>query len=191
MAAPQELQCDRSKLAQLLAEELTPDEEQSVCHHLDKCESCQRALEELAAGKSLWGELQSHQSGAPTTDLWHQQESANQDESNVWIDSFLHLLDPTDDPHMLGRLGCFEIRGVIGRGGNGIVLKAFEPRLNRFVAIKVLAPAMASSAAARRRFEREGRAIAAVSHEHVVPIYAVDEHRGATSSRRTCFWRTT
>src|SRR5262249_3623607 len=50
--------------------------------------------------------------------------------------------------------------------------------LNRLVAIKVMAPQLAAVAAARRRFAREARAAAAVSHEHVVPIYAVDEFRG-------------
>src|SRR6185436_4940175 len=96
---------------------------------------------------------------------------------DAWVEHFLDLLDPTDDPEMLGRLGCFEVRGIIGRGSTGVVLKALEPRLNRFVAIKVLLPALAANGAARQRFEREGQAIAAVSHEHVVPIYAVDEHR--------------
>ena len=46
------------------------------------------------------------------------------------------------------------------------------------MAIKVLAPQLAAVAAARKRFAREARAAAAVSHEHVVPIYAVDEFKG-------------
>ncbi len=60
----------------------------------------------------------------------------------------------------------------------GIVLKAFDPALNRFVAIKVLPPALARGEVARRRFAREARAAATVSHEHVVSIYAVDELDG-------------
>jgi hypothetical protein len=57
-------------------------------------------------------------------------------------------------------------------------MKALEPRLNRYVAIKLMSPVFTSNGSSRRRFEREGRAVAAVSHEHVVPIYAVDEHDG-------------
>ena len=44
-------------------------------------------------------------------------------------------LDPTDDPAMLGRFAGYEIVGIIGHGGMGIVLKGFESSLNRYVAI--------------------------------------------------------
>jgi WD40 repeat protein len=60
----------------------------------------------------------------------------------------------------------------------GVVLKALDPALRRVVAIKVLAPQLAGSATARKRFLREGRAAAAVAHEHVVPIYEVGEAAG-------------
>jgi len=55
----------------------------------------------------------------------------------------------------------------------GIVLKGWDASLRRIVAIKVLAPHLATSSAARRRFVREAHAAAAVAHEHVVPIFAV------------------
>jgi hypothetical protein len=57
----------------------------------------------------------------------------------------------------------------------GIVLKAQDTRLNRAVAVKVLAPELAANAAARKRFVREAQAAAAINHPHVVTIYAVDE----------------
>ena len=60
----------------------------------------------------------------------------------------------------------------------GIVLKAFDPALNRPVAIKVLAPQLATSGSARQRFAREARAAAAIRNEHVVAIHAVDEWKG-------------
>src|SRR5207245_8297072 len=63
-------------------------------------------------------------------------------------------------------------------GGMGVVLKAFDPSLHRVVAIKVLAPQLATSGTARRRFTREAQAAAAVSHDHVVTIHAVDEANG-------------
>ncbi|HND51778.1 MAG TPA: serine/threonine-protein kinase, partial [Pirellulaceae bacterium] len=59
-------------------------------------------------------------------------------------------------------------------GGMGVVLKAFDTELNRPVAIKVLAPHLAASGAARQRFAREARAAAAVVHEHVVAIHNVE-----------------
>ena len=75
---------------------------------------------------------------------------------------------------MLGRLGRYEIERVIGSGGMGVVLKAHDTELNRPVAIKVLASYLAHSGAARQRFAREGRAAAAVVHEHVVAIHNVE-----------------
>ena len=86
----------------------------------------------------------------------------------------LEFLSPSDDPTKLGRLGPYEIVKVIGRGGMGIVLKGFDAALNRHVAIKVLAPQWMHSTAARHRFAREAQAAAAVVHEHVIAIYAVD-----------------
>ena len=90
----------------------------------------------------------------------------------------ISFLAPSDDPAALGRIGPYEAVGLIGRGGMGVVFKAVDRSLNRFVAIKVLSPALAHTATARQRFAREARAMAALSHEHIVPIYAVDEHQG-------------
>ena len=59
-----------------------------------------------------------------------------------------------------------------------MVLKAFDPTLGRAVAIKVLSPQLATSAAARSRFAREARAAAAVVHDHVVAIHSVDSWNG-------------
>ena len=59
-----------------------------------------------------------------------------------------------------------------------IVLQARDPALNRVVALKILPPLLAANPLARARFVREARAAAAVVHEHVVPIYAVDEVAG-------------
>ncbi len=84
-----------------------------------------------------------------------------------------HILDPPTHPEMLGRIDQFEIEGKIGSGGMGIVLKGLDRNLNRSVAIKVLAPHLASNGTARQRFAREAQAAAAVVHPNVVPIYAV------------------
>ena len=85
----------------------------------------------------------------------------------------LAMLNPTDDPEMLGRLGGYEVSGVVGSGGMGVVLKAFDRPLDRTVAIKVLAPHLATSGAARRRFAREAKAAATVLHPNVIAIHGV------------------
>ena len=88
------------------------------------------------------------------------------------------FLDPPAEPGDLGRFGPYRVQGVIGRGGMGVVLRAFDTSLHRLVAIKVLAPELAANASARRRFLREARAAASVVHDHVVTIHAVDEAKG-------------
>ena len=77
-----------------------------------------------------------------------------------------------------GRIGPYQVVGKLGEGGMGVVLKAFDPGLNRFVAIKFLSSLLAQSAVSRLRFQREARAAAAVKHPHVVTIHAVGEHEG-------------
>ncbi|HVK10030.1 MAG TPA: WD40 repeat domain-containing serine/threonine protein kinase [Gemmataceae bacterium] len=83
------------------------------------------------------------------------------------------FLTPSDTPGHIGRLDHFEVLEVVGRGGMGVVLKALDPKLHRLVAIKLMSPHLAVSSAARRRFEREAKAVAAVKNEHVVAIHDV------------------
>jgi hypothetical protein len=87
----------------------------------------------------------------------------------------LHFLEPSARPGALGRLGHYEVLEVVGQGGMGIVFRAFDEKLHRVVAIKALLPALAGNGAARQRFVREAQAAAAVSHDHVVSIHAVED----------------
>ena len=76
------------------------------------------------------------------------------------------------------RLGPYEIGGSIGAGGMGEVYRARDPRLGRAVAIKVLPQHLASDPDALARFEREARAVAALSHPNILAIYDVGSDRG-------------
>jgi serine/threonine-protein kinase len=69
----------------------------------------------------------------------------------------------------------FEVRRLIGLGGFGQVWEAWDVRLGRAVAVKVLRPELAASATFRNRFRREARAIARLRHPGIVPIYHVGE----------------
>ncbi|MGH9408313.1 MAG: protein kinase domain-containing protein [Vicinamibacterales bacterium] len=69
------------------------------------------------------------------------------------------------------RLGTYEIVAAIGAGGMGEVYRAKDARLNRFVAIKVLPPALAADPEARERFEREAKAVAALSDPNILAIH--------------------
>ena len=68
------------------------------------------------------------------------------------------------------RLGPYEIVAPLGSGGMGAVYRAYDSRLNRTVAIKVLG-ASADAAQRRQRFQREMRAIAALNHPHICALY--------------------
>ena len=90
-------------------------------------------------------------------------------------DAWKKVLQKTDEPDCLGRLGPYLVTGLIGRGGMGVVLRARDVTLNRVVAIKMLAPEFAGDPVSVKRFVREAQAAAAVSHDHVVTIHAIDE----------------
>src|SRR5262245_44146235 len=74
------------------------------------------------------------------------------------------------------RIGPFEILSLLGAGGMGQVYKARDTRLNRTVAVKVLPPALAADPERRSRFEREARAIAALSHPNICVVHDVGRH---------------
>src|SRR4051794_3909421 len=76
------------------------------------------------------------------------------------------------------RLGPYEILSAIGAGGMGEVYRARDTRLDRTVAVKVLAPALSSNPEYRQRFEREARTVAALSHPNICPVYDIGAHDG-------------
>ena len=70
----------------------------------------------------------------------------------------------------------YDVGGVIGQGGCGVVLSGMHRSLQRAVAIKQIPPQLANDAALRRRFVAEARLMAAIDHPHVVPVYDYVEH---------------
>jgi len=164
--------CDRAKLQQLLADQLTETVAAGVTQHVEDCEACRRDLELLAAEASWWQEARHFLADEDTgqTDDAAPGESSSSPHANETIEVPKELvagfLSPADDSTVLGRLDDYDIVEIIGCGGTGIVLKGYDRQLNRHVAIKILAPHYATSAAARQRFEREAQAAAAV----VIPM---------------------
>jgi non-specific serine/threonine protein kinase len=72
----------------------------------------------------------------------------------------------------------FVVRGVIGRGGMAVVYRAADEQLQRDVALKLIAPALARDGAFRERFAQEWRLAARIEHPNVVPIYAAGDESG-------------
>ena len=185
-----ERDCDEHRLTAFLSGDLSSAESLLLEQHLCHCRKCAEQLQmaaviddsswqqtaellsadEFDGGVSL-SSVASITPGVPSPPRTVRTAEMLSREIQGW-------LDPTDDPQMIGRFAGYEVVGIIGHGGMGIVLKGFESSLNRFVAIKVLAPRLATNEAARKRFAREAQAAAAVLHDNVVAIHRVDEHHG-------------
>ena len=65
----------------------------------------------------------------------------------------------------------YQLRELLGKGTFGAVYRAFDPRLEREVALKVLRPEMTSSPESVQRFLREAKAAAKLTHPHIVPVH--------------------
>ena len=76
------------------------------------------------------------------------------------------------------RVAGYRVEKQLGQGGMAVVYLAHDERLDRLVALKVLAPALASDEAFRRRFIRESRAAAAVDDPHIIPVFEAGETDG-------------
>jgi serine/threonine-protein kinase len=72
----------------------------------------------------------------------------------------------------------YRVEARIGAGGMAMVLRARDEALGRTVALKILAPSLAGDTGFRERFVRESRAVAAVDHAHIIPVYAAGESDG-------------
>src|SRR5262245_917543 len=170
--------CDPERLELFLRGDLSAAQEREFSLHLNTCDICRRALEQQAAEPEAWQEAERLLKRSP----FDSREDREAGESGIGepplrpsphIQSVLEALGPTDDPNMLGRIGSYEVSGVVGAGGMGVVLKAIDKSLDRTVAVKVMAPHLASSGAARKRFAREAKAAAAVLHPNVIAIHSV------------------
>src|SRR5262245_49737727 len=173
----------RERLRALLDGIASDFEADALTSHLDACPECRQKLEALAGGPELSGELASKlrlEPGeaspalaavldglrpAPGASAEANREAARPDRPSI--------------PGMLPRrIGPYRVEGLIGVGGMGRVLKAFDPSLRRVVALKVMSEPLAANATARSRFKREARAAASIAHEHVITIHGVDEEGG-------------
>ena len=172
--------CDLKTIESFLSDQLDVLERENFSTHLETCESCRNELDRKAAEPEFWTEAADLLSTTfDSASLFDASEKEAVDPgSNLSLRTIIDWLSPTDNPEMLGRIGEFEISGIVGVGGMGSVLKGFDPSLHRVVAIKVMAPHLANNGSARTRFEREARAAAAITHPNVIDIFRVDEKDG-------------
>ncbi len=172
--------CDSARIARLLCGKLSEQEHDALAEHLNGCLACSTSLQAETAGPSWWQAAAEFLADDPCELEPLSQPASGEDRpiASPAVRQVLNHRAPSDDPRMLGRIGGYEVLGVVGSGGMGVVLKALDPALNRYVAIKTLSPTLAASGAARQRFAREARAAAAVVHHNVSEIYGVAEMDG-------------
>jgi eukaryotic-like serine/threonine-protein kinase len=180
----------REMLLQILERAADNTQNDPVQAHVESCTVCQRQIENLAASPEFWRQastltgrdtlgdtvaalsdpgLSAFLSGSER----QPGEGAGNADSADDIFPAHSLFSRPVHPEMLGRLGNYDIEYEIGRGGMGVVYKAFDADLNRPVAIKIMSPLLAGRGVARERFAREARAAAAILHPNVIAIYGV------------------
>ena len=184
-------QCSTSEeLRQLLDRSLSGEWQERMTHHLDDCTCCQAKLEALATeGSNISQVIERLHEAEPmaTSAYWPALDLLTAEGGQAVVAQTtvktvgqahrraLDFLDPPSDPAFLGRLGQFDVMRVLGQGGMGIVVEAFDTRLQRNVALKVLDPDLAGDEISRQRFCREARAAASITHENVVAVHQVEK----------------
>ncbi len=148
---------------------------ESLRQHLSQCTRCFQTVTRFRAdptdGEIVVDEAETPLFPAATEDHPADGARVNDEKFDATV------LEPSDNREALGRFGKYDVLGVLGSGGMGVVLRGLDTQLCRPVAIKLLNRVLSSSAVARQRFMREARAAAAINHTNVVTIYAVEEYR--------------
>ena len=183
--------CPKPDELQLLLDgSATESQELELTAHLDDCLECRETLEQLAdcdskvcslaksidrdqpgSDSAYWAALKAIRDVSMETVV--PKGRSTQDGKRLDITT-LDFLEPSTDGSSVGRLGHFEVVRVIGRGGMGVVLEAFDNRLHRQVALKVLDAGDKSDDISKQRFCREARAAASITHENVVAVHQVE-----------------
>jgi len=191
-----------SELQQLAVGQIPPPELDALVHHLEVCPNCfdklkalspadtlvdvlgkvkllaqepeeeavSRVIERLTPAPAAPGQPEASKADTLAGLLFDDDTDARDEGSEHWA-----FLAPPQQPDEIGRLGPYRVLRLLGRGGMGLVFEAEDPALQRRVALKVMLPLLAAIPTAKKRFLREARAAAAIRHQNVVHVYAVEE----------------
>ena len=169
-------------------EEPTSRPTHEIESHIATCVECQERLMTLAAEPQWREKLVVSLSGSDAMGTEQlnvgreggiRRSEATHDFDIRTAENYLrdHLAAPVH-PEMLGRLDRYDVEKVVGCGGMGVVLRAFDTELHRPVAIKMILPRWSTNGNAKQRFGREARAAAAVIHPNVIAIHGIDSIHG-------------
>ncbi len=155
---------DENALAAYARAELPPGEKRGVDVHLEECAGCRSVVTELVRAEVA----------AAATPPEHGSDATG-DALPYAMTTPMSLGAEGEDRSLVGgaRLGRYLILDLLGAGGMGEVYVAYDPELDRKVAIKLLHPALAETPAERARLTREAQAMAKLSHPNVIHVYDV------------------
>ncbi len=177
---------DRRDLEQFLLGHGDPASATGLEDHLSTCPTCATAAGQLSAEDELVSSVRKAVSTHATPEPKSVESLVSAfrlaaRESDGRTISYSGANPPSDAPtaeQVPTAIGGYEVRGVLGRGGMGVVFHAFDRLLRREVAIKVVKREWRRSKDAVERFLAEARAVAAVEHDNIVVVHAVEMHDG-------------
>lgn len=167
-------------LRQIAERTLTPSDEEAAVAHLNTCLNCRDRLEAMDESAEATRGLRRVYSRLPVADVEEVRARCfpvfpewGPRGDSVELTPGLYLGLPRDS-RFVARLDPFDIVGILGRGGMGFVLEAYDPDLQRTVAVKLMKPELSSDRSARDRFVREARSAARLQHPNIVTIHNIN-----------------
>lgn len=162
----------------LLGRDPAQADEERLTNHLEHCPACQESLEAMTS--QLLENVRSVHSLAdgPAPEFLRHFRSAVPDELAATTDAdrasrSIRFPGPPTSLGPLGSLEHFHIRSELGNGATGFVYRAWDEKLERDVAIKVLRPESYSIELVRVRFEREARAASGIDEPHIIRVHEI------------------
>jgi serine/threonine protein kinase/WD40 repeat protein len=166
-------------------------QQSALIAHLDACDSCRMRLESSAADQQQWTAIQENLRARGSDDLPESAQltaaiaslcepteedlTAEKNRPDCQSDQMTDNGDSTDESASCPpTIGPYRIVKQVGRGGMGVVYKAFDPELERHVAVKRITDSLLEQPGALERFRREARSAAAIRDSHVVAIHAIE-----------------
>lgn len=170
--------CPRVReLQRFLDSDVNQRRAEKISRHVNECLYCQAELDHLTSDIPAFFADLAYESSKQTSLLnlmqRMQSESSPFSQDETRVVGFPLITDPNSD--FSGQtVGQYELRELIGSGGSGVVYRAYDPKLDRDVAIKMLRSRMIDEQAIKR-MDREAKSVASISHPNIMNVYGFEQ----------------